>query len=56
MKQYTRDYKSKGYTRTTLAKRWCVVPKTISEISANPKPIHLDALVGLPEFIDTGGK
>ena len=37
----------KGYKMVDLAKRWGISARQMSNISKDPKQIHLDALAGL---------
>lgn len=49
MKPFTSAFKIKGWTRDTLAKRWKITPRQLSNISANPKQKDWDALAGIPD-------
>lgn len=49
MKEYTKLYKAKGYTRDEIAELYGVLPDAISYRAKNPTPEQLLALDGLPE-------
>lgn len=49
MSDFARQAKIKGWSMMSLADRWGISPRQMSNISAKPKQIHWDALAGLPE-------
>lgn len=49
MHKYTKLYKAKGYTRSTLATLYGVCPDSISNRAKNPTPEQLLALDGLAD-------
>ena len=50
MYDLTRMIKQKGYTNTEIAERWGLTRVRLSQIAANPKPMHFDAVNGLPMY------
>lgn len=52
MKQFTQAVKNKKWSMKKLASRWGITPRQLSNIASDPKPIHWDALNGLPYFDD----
>jgi hypothetical protein len=48
MKDFTKKIKAKGWKLKEIAERWGFSPRRMDQISANPEPLHLDAIEGLP--------
>ena len=48
MNKFTEQAKAKGWTNKAIGERWGLKPRQMSNIAAEPKQIHLDALKGLP--------
>jgi len=48
MTEFVKKLRAKGWTAQALAKHWGVTPRRISQIGANPKQIHWDAMEHLP--------
>lgn len=48
MHHFTKKLKQKGWTLKELAERWGLQQRQMSNIAADPKQIHWDALLGLP--------
>lgn len=46
---FTKLIRAKGYTNVEVAERWGLSRVRLSQIAANPKPIHYDAVKGLPK-------
>ena len=46
---FTQAVKAKGWQMQEVAERWGVTPRQLSRIASAPKPIHWDAVAGLPE-------
>jgi len=49
---FTLRVRDKGWTMVELAARWDILPRQMSNIAANPKQVHWDALIGLPTKTD----
>jgi len=49
MTDYAKAARAKGWTLKAIGERWGLKARQMSYIAANPKPIHWDALDGLPE-------
>jgi hypothetical protein len=50
MKEFTRQLRAKGYLLKEAAPHFGVKLRAMSDIAANPKPIHWLALEGLPDI------
>jgi hypothetical protein len=49
---FTARLREKGYSVRQVAERWGLSERRLQEICANPSPMHLDALRGLPGITD----
>lgn len=49
MQPFTKRVKQKGWLMKQLAERWGLTPRQMSNIANDPKPVHWDALSGIPE-------
>jgi len=48
MKELTKKIKDKGWKLKDLAERWGFSARRLQQIAADPQPLHLDAVAGLP--------
>ena len=49
MKPFTQAVKEKGWLMKMLADRWGITTRQMSNIARDPKPIHWDAVAGIPD-------
>lgn len=49
MTAYAKAARAKCWTLKAIGERWGIKARQMSYIAANPKPIHWDALAGLPD-------
>jgi len=48
MKELTKQIRDKGWKLKDLAERWGFSARRLQQIAADPQPLHLDAVAGLP--------